>query len=205
MKTNVAAKFLRLIEKHFRKGSKLQKIFSKNSIKVSYACMPNMSARIKSYNKNLLQPTVPDRPCNCRVKDACPMSGKCQAENVVYEARISSGSDERIYIGMSAPPVKTRIANHKSTMRYESRENASELAKFAWSRKREGKSCNIQWAVIDRAKPYNSASKKCHLCTAEKYHILKSVGPSCLNKRTELISKCRHMNKFLIAHFTPIT
>ena len=49
VKTNVAQKFLRLIDKHFPKY-RINKILNRNSIKVSYSCMPNVKSNISSHN-----------------------------------------------------------------------------------------------------------------------------------------------------------
>ena len=40
--TNVAKTFLTLIDKHFPKNRRLSKIFNRNTIKVSYSCLPNV-------------------------------------------------------------------------------------------------------------------------------------------------------------------
>ena len=42
---------------------------------------------------------------------------------------------------------------------------------------------------------YSNKSKRCHLCLTEKLYLVRAKKPSLLNKRTELISKCRHENK----------
>ena len=55
VKTNVAQKFLRLIDKHFPKTSKLHKIFNRNTVKVSYSCMPNVKSTISSHNNRVLK------------------------------------------------------------------------------------------------------------------------------------------------------
>ena len=52
VKTNIASKFLKLISKHFPKGCTLYKIFNKNTVKVSYLCMPNISHIISGVNKS---------------------------------------------------------------------------------------------------------------------------------------------------------
>ena len=36
----------------------------------------------------------------------------------------------------------------------------------------------------------------CKLCLAEKYEILTANDDALLNKRTELINRCRHKNKY---------
>jgi len=205
VKTNIGARFLQLIKRHFPAGSKLNKIFNKNTVKMSYSCMPNMAARIKAHNKGLLAPPTTIKPCNCRVKEKCPLPGMCQSEEVIYQAKASVDDTTKTYTGMSAPPVKTRISSHVTTFQYPKYEKSTELAKHVWSAKKAGKSFEIEWSIIDRAKAYSNISKKCNLCTTEKFHILKSSGPSSLNKRSELVSKCRHQNNYLLAKFKGVT
>ena len=49
--TNIAKTFLQLVTKHFPRSNKLHKIFNRNTVKVSYSCMNNMSNIIKGHNK----------------------------------------------------------------------------------------------------------------------------------------------------------
>lgn len=58
----------------------------------------------------------------------------------------------------------------------------------------------IEWSIKDHAIPYQNGAKRCDLCLTEKYHILTHTG-RILNKRNELISKCRHINKFYLSNF----
>ena len=53
-KTNIGKIFMKLISKHFSKQHKYYKIFDKNTIKLSYSCMPNMSSIITKHNKKFL-------------------------------------------------------------------------------------------------------------------------------------------------------
>ena len=48
-----------------------------NTVKISYSCMPNMSAFISGHNKRILEQPKPDLPWYCRVKLNCPLGGKC--------------------------------------------------------------------------------------------------------------------------------
>ena len=84
--------------KHFPKGPSLNKIFNRNSVKVSYSCMQNMATIIKQHITTILRPKeqanggVNDtRTCNCRAKDACPLDGACLTESIVYKARVTAG------------------------------------------------------------------------------------------------------------------
>ena len=53
--TNVGKTFLALIDKHFPKNKRLSKIFNRNTIKVSYRCLPNVKQTISNNNHRLLQ------------------------------------------------------------------------------------------------------------------------------------------------------
>ena len=72
VKTNIGAKFLSLINKHFPKGSTLHKIFNRYTLKLSYSCMKNMNKVIISHNAQVMKNTNKTksnkdaRTCNCR-------------------------------------------------------------------------------------------------------------------------------------------
>ena len=50
VKTNIDKTFFNLIRRHFPKTYKLHKIFNKNTVKVGYSCMSNMSFILSSHN-----------------------------------------------------------------------------------------------------------------------------------------------------------
>ena len=58
MKTNIGKTFLNLIKNHFLKTNKLHNIFKRNTVKISYSCMSNISSIILGHNKDLLNPTI---------------------------------------------------------------------------------------------------------------------------------------------------
>jgi len=209
--TNIGHRFLALIGKHFPKGSKLSKIFNKNNVKVSYSCMPNMSSIIKNHNNKILR-SVPHNgndngspKCNCRKKDQCPMNGNCQVRSLVYNAtvHVDNGGERKEYIGLTENTFKQRYNNHQTSMRHEQYETSTELSKYIWMLKRGNRNHNITWSIHSRATPYSNVSKRCNLCLAEKLAILNADKAVTLNKRSELVSKCRHENKFYLANFMP--
>ena len=53
---NVDKVFLNLLKKHFPASHILHKIFNKNTVKISYNCMKNISYVVSSHNKNILNP-----------------------------------------------------------------------------------------------------------------------------------------------------
>ena len=62
---------------------------------------------------------------------------------------------------------------------------------------------DLDWSILDKAKPYSPASKKCMSCLTEKYLIIFSTK-NLLNKRNEPVTKCRHENKFYLANYKDI-
>ena len=61
---------------------------------------------------------------------------------------------------------------------------------------------NLDWSILDMAKPYSPASKKCMSYLTEKYHIIFSIN-SLLNKRTELVNKCSILQILLCFNYFP--
>ena len=59
----------------------------------------------------------------------------------------------------------------------------------------------ITWKIVRRCSPYNPNSKRCYLCLNEKLKISKYRGNNLLNKKTELISRCRHQNKCTLSKY----
>ena len=91
VKTNIGKYFFRLINKHFPPEHKFHKIFNKNTLKLSYSCMPNLKNLINSHNQNMLrdQPQSTPKTCNCLKKEDCPMNGFCLTKSLLYYATIT--------------------------------------------------------------------------------------------------------------------
>ena len=53
--TNVGKKNLLIVNNCFRQDHPLRKIFNKNTLKISYSCMPNLEAKITNHNKAILE------------------------------------------------------------------------------------------------------------------------------------------------------
>ena len=63
--------------------------------------------------------------------------------------------------------------------------------------KNKGQNLEIKWSVIRRSNPYKAGSKKCNLRLWEKFEDKEKL----LNERNELITKCRHVDKFLLKNY----
>ena len=70
VKTIIGKFFLQLIKKHFPKKHKFHKIFNRNTLKLSYSCMPNIKTKINAHNRVILQNTRSKnaKSCNCQQK-----------------------------------------------------------------------------------------------------------------------------------------
>ena len=83
VKSNLGKKFLRIVCECFRRGHTLRPIFNRNTLKLSYSCMPNVKSTIDAHNKHLLKQTnsceaISDANlCNCRKKEDCPLENQC--------------------------------------------------------------------------------------------------------------------------------
>ena len=66
--------------------------------KIIYNNNKRIMANLNWKNKETKQP-----PCNCRIKEKCPLNGNCNQENVVYHVNIFSKKvkfNNETYIGI---------------------------------------------------------------------------------------------------------
>ena len=59
----------------------------------------------------------------------------------------------------------------------------------------------IVWEILQKYQTYNPNTKRCSLCLNEKLEIASYKGHNLLHKRSEIINKCRHRNKFALAFY----
>ena len=171
--------------------------------------MDSMGKFVKSHNANVTQeaPSETCKTCNCRNGSRCPLNGNCLIQKSAYLAKVNVPSDEsmnKVYIGISEPPFKVRARNHEKAFRHKEYINDSKLSQYIWKLKEENAEYEIEWSTLRKTNGYNTVSKSCNLCLTEKLLIseYKDKGKR-LNKRSELISKCRHQNKYLLKNWDP--
>ena len=203
MSTNIGTKFFALIDKNFPKKHPLHRIVNRHTVRLSYCCMPNIGTILKGHNRAVLTPSTSkdeeegDEVCNCRRKNECPLEGKCQIKSVVYKAEVKTTAGNTFtYIGLTKNKFKERYYGHTNSFRNEKYINETELSKLIWDLKHKNIGYSIDWKVITRSRSYKPGSKFCNLCLTEKLHILKN--PDSINKRSELLNKCRHSREFLV-------
>ena len=78
-------------------------------------------------------------------------------------------------------------------MRHEKYKNETQLSKYIWDLKESGTQFTLSWNIEKKSNLNLRKSGLCNLCLDEKYTII--TDKQALNKRSELISKCRHRKR----------
>ena len=107
----------------------------------------------------------------------------------------------RSYYGVCEIAFKLRYANHEKTFNNIKYQTDTELSNEYWNIISANKTSNISWEILGTHKSYNQNSKRCLLCLNEKLAIALHKDDNMLNKRSEIISKCKHRNKYMLASY----
>ena len=109
-----------------------------------------------------------------------------------YYGKTIKNSANRIYIGSTGDHFKSRYNNHMYTFRHQQARHSTELSKYIWDLKEKNLTYNIKWDTIHWIKSNNINYKFCSICNLEKLEIALANKNEILNRRTELMSKCKH-------------
>ena len=97
---------------------------------------------------------VTKKDCNCEATHPCPLESKCNRNDVVYKAEISSSDldvDKCYYIG-GAKHFKQRYANHLTTFRNKNIQEECSLKDFVWILKDRGINFTIKWQILKQSR-----------------------------------------------------
>ena len=155
IKTNVGASFLKLLDKHFPKHHPLHKILNRHNVKVSYRNTQNIKQIISAHNKKILkeEEKQADPKCNCKDKELCPLNGKCQDQNIIYQATIVTNQPEpetHTYVGLTATKFKARLSNHETSFNNGKHRNSTTLTNFIWNLKEKDIEYSLKWKKLDQ-------------------------------------------------------
>ena len=160
---------------------------------------------IREHNNKITNRKVRQQlACDCRVKSDCPLKGGCRKESIVYKCTACTiRQPKKFYLGLTEGEFKTRYYKHSQSFRTKSYPNSTTLSSYVLEVKTEQNEIpNLNWKIVRPVPAYSNITKRCMLCLYEK--LLIATYPSreeLLNKRSELVSKCRHKNKFLLKKF----
>ena len=163
--------------------------------------MQNIKASINNHNMNILHQNneIKDK-YSCKNKKYCPLGGKCFLPNIVYQGKINSSQpnyNENVYFGVAGKSFD----NHTKSFTNEDYANDTQLPKEYCDFKRNNFIPKVTWSIVRECPQYSLSKRKCYLCLNKKLEINSYKGNNLLKKRSELINKCRHLNKHtLIRH-----
>ena len=207
VKTDIGKKFLNLVKKHFKKGGKidqtglnLSKILNVHTVKLSYSTTNNVARHIVKHNNKVLKQNKKQeqKKCNCKKDDVCPLDGDCRVGPMVYQADVIEANRTMHYIGMTGNTFKERYNAHSRALRDRkiAKKQSTRLSKHVWSLKDNNIQHEVKWKLRARTGLYFPGAKYCDTCITEALLILEASRKTCLNLRTEILSKCPHMRKY---------
>ena len=127
------------------------------------------------------------------------MSGSCLKESLVYFATISCNDKNykrKLNKGSCETSFKKRHSNHKKSFNVPLYKHDTKLSTENWNLKMKQLNPQISWKIKGIYQSYNTTSKRCNLFLTEKLEILDDPDKNLLNERSEIISQCRHKNKY---------
>ena len=135
------------------------------------------------------------------------MQRRCQSVStgwkvsLVYKAEVSSMEGTKEYLGQASNTFKLRFNGHTDSFRNEKKEMATTLSKQIWKLKRREVEHEVRWNISCLARPYARETKFCQLCNMEKTLIATENSANSLNRRWELMTRCRHRDKHLLTNW----
>ena len=116
----------------------------------------------------------------------------------MYKATVTNAVNEDMkkYICLADTTFKERNSNHKRDFKHQKYHNCTGLAEYVWELKKKNIAPIIKWEIL--SKVCGSPKQNiCILCLTEELWIINFIHDNYFNKKSELINKCRHINKFL--------
>ena len=132
------------------------------------------------------------------------MERKFQVNDVVYKCNVTRPLLKKVYLGCAEGEWKSCFYNHKLSFEHKRYVNKTTLSSQMWHLKSvSSETLNLKWSVLRCIPPSANILKKCLLCLYEKLEIVTYQNQQkILNKRSELLCKCCHANKFLLENYT---
>ena len=174
------------------------------NVKISYSLLPNIKSIINAHRKILyLSSTTGRRTCNCINTSQWPLQQRCISNNILYQANtpLDENSETKVYYGICKTTFELRHANHKKLFNHKNPKLDTGQSNEFWRIKDNKHNANITWEILGRHQAYNTSSKRCSLCLNEKLKIVLHRDNNMLNRRTEILNKCRHKNKYALISY----
>ena len=132
-------------------------------------------------------------------KKPCLMRGACLTGNILYYSRISCDDETqkpKLYKGICEVTFKQRYVNHKTSFNVEKSTNDAKLSTEYWKLANNKLHPRTSWSMKCNYKACNASSKRFSFFLHNKLEIVADPKEILLNKRQEVISQCRHRDKY---------
>ena len=130
---------------------------------------------------------------------------KWKVQGVIYKCTVSATQTfkQHVYLGITEGSWTQRLYNHRQSFKDKRHKNNTKLSSYLWDLKENHNKIPKSTCSIVRFAPgYSNISKTCLLCLHKKLLIINYHNPAkLLNKRSELMVKCRRENKFLLSNY----
>ena len=121
----------------------------------------------------------------------------------MYSLKSLTSHPDKVYLGNAEGDFKINYYNHISSFKNETQMNKTTLAKYVWEQKqRHNITLTLKWYIVESVPSYSNITKSCMLCLHKKFEILTCPNQDeLLSKRSELVSKFHHINKYLLSNY----
>ena len=110
---------------------------------------------------------------------------------------------DKTCLGTAEGDFSKRYNNHTNSFRHKRYSRDITVSKYILEIKKEyNEMRTLKWSIVKSVPSYSNISKKCLSCLHEKFEIVNFEDLDyLLNKRSELISKCRYDKKYLLRNY----
>ena len=122
---------------------------------------------------------------------------KTNALRISSFTKLNTNDRDKKYLGAAETSFKERYGNHAQDFKHKKYMKCTELSKYIWSLINQGISPIVKQRIVKKVNSKVSPNY-CKLCLTENFFIIKSLDDcNLLNKRSELVSKCRLQDNLL--------
>ena len=121
--------------------------------------------------------------------------------SLVYKAEVSTMDGVKEYLGQASNTFKFRYNGHTDSFRNVKKRKETTLSNHIWKLKEGEVEHEVSWSIAALARPYTKETKRCQLCNMEKTLIARQDTSIALNRRSELMTRCRHRDKYLLTNW----
>ena len=114
-------------------------------------------------------------------------------------------SYQNFILGFAKQSLILGLTIIKKSFHHQENEKDTELSNYIWELKHKHTEYQIRWPITRKSGVYNSVSKSCDICLLEKLLLCNfSDKGRLINKRLDLVSKCRHENKYMLKNYSGV-